>query len=265
MRSLDLNSYIKKTYDERVLSIQNNNIDSEREYYSSDLTRYPERKVMHGVSFEDHIQSFKYMVRGGNRSDVMRVFMALESYLLFSYKRDAVFKEKLRANGFVSTPFTNFIYPMLHKEITDSFDDSSISLENKKADDNINMIDSICDKYMDVQTMLYLLYCNNFQFPEGWQVLFRNTKDDVIRILNESNITIGEFLDMLVDYKCDIIESVLREIGDEQLRDEYLEKSKKLREIKHDEVRLTDNIDLPVTYSLKDSTLESDNNHAKKF
>ena len=265
MRSLDLNSYIKKSYDERVLFIRHNNIDSEREHYSSDLTRYPSRKIMQGASFDDHFQSFKEMVRTANRNDISRVFMALESYFLFSYNHDSVFKDKLQANGFVSIPFTDYIYPMLHKEITDKFDDYSISFENKEADENLNTIDSIFDKYTDVQSALYLLYCNNFKFPKGWEILFRNTSNEVVRILNESGITIGDFLNMLVDYKCDIIDSILKEIGNDELREEYLNKSKKLREIKHEEIKHNENIDLPITHSLNSSFLDSDNNYSKKF
>ena len=75
-------------------------------------------------------------------------------------------------------------------------------------------------------------------------------------ILNKSEMTIGDFLHSLVDYKCNIMDGILDEISDEQLRANFLQKAAKLREEKHQETSGFAHVDLPVTYFLDHAMID---------
>ena len=248
MENISIEETIKRIYDERVLFIRDKNIELERQYFSSDKLGF----LTNGLSYDDN---FTYMIKelkkqSVSESKIESIFISLQEVFLFSKGHDMMFKKKLNADVFVSIPMDNLIYPMLVEGIKEKYNDVSVMCENPNYENNIKGIDKLTYIYTELQSLLYFLYCNDFQFPNEWEALYPDTFNDLIKILNESGLTIGEFLHSLIDFKCNIMNVVLKEIDYKELQDKYLSKVEKLRNEKHKETSTFAHTNLPVTYFL---------------
>ena len=161
-----------------------------------------------------------------------------------------MFKKKLEADGFFTVPIDNFIYPKLLNEIKSKYNDISIMKENPNSKENIFAIDYLIRVYVELQELLYILYCYDFQFPDNWEKLFSHCDKKIIKILNDYKITIGDFLHDLIDFKCNIMNEIFSEIKDSKLRIKYLTKVDELRKNKHEETLTFSYTNLPITYFL---------------
>ena len=256
MESISLNNVLKNMYDNRVSFIRGKNIELEREYFTQNGNRIPMSEIMQGASYEDHFMSFKYAVKNGTDNEIGQIFMLLQEYFLFSYGHDMMFKKKLEADIFTSIPMEDFIYPKLDEAIKEKYNDLSVMRENPNFNANMEGIDRLVFTYTEMQSLLYLLYCNDFQFPNGWEGICPDTHEEVLNILNNSGMTIGDFLHALIDFKCKTMSEIFSEIGNLQLRKAYLEKVEILREEKHGETKEFAHVNLPITYFLDHTFLD---------
>ena len=254
--SANIDDVIKDMYEKRVEYLRGKNIELEREYFTKNVDSVPMGFIMAGSSFEEHFESFKDAVKNGNEYDINQYFMILQEFYLFSAGHDMMFKHKLKADIFNSVPIEKLIYPRLSNAVKEEYNDISVMPENPNYDSNINGIAKMVYTYTELQSLLFFLYCYDFQFPNRWEDLYDDTHQDLVDILNQSQMKIGDFLHSLIDFKCDIIDAIMGEIYDEQLRTIFLEKNAKLREEKHKETDGFAHVNLPVTYFLDHTMID---------
>ena len=256
MESVSLNTVIRNMYNNRVSFIRNKNIELEREYFTANSESIPMGEIMQGASFEDHFASYKTVVKNCDENEISQIFMLLQEYFLFSFGHDIMFKKKLEADIFTSIPIEDLIYPKLLDTIKENYNDISVMQENPNFKTNIDSIDRLVLTYTEIQSLLYLLYCNDFQFPNGWEELYPDTHEDIINILDKSGMTIGDFLYALIDFKCKMMTEILSEIEEPKLRADYLKKVETLKEEKHAETKTFNHVGLPITYFLNHSIMD---------
>ncbi len=256
MESISLDMVVRNIYNNRVSFIRNKNIELERKYFAANSKCIPMGEIMQGASFEDHFENYKSIVKNDNENEISQIFMLLEEYFLFSHGHDMLFKKKLEADIFNSVPIENFIFPKLLDTVKENYNDVSVIQENPNFKSNLDGIDRIVYTYIELQSLLYLLYCNDFQFPNGWEALYKDTHEDIINILDKSGMTIGDFLHALIDFKCKIMTEILSEITDPKLRDSYLKKVETLKEEKHAQTKTFAHVRLPITYFLNHSFID---------
>lgn len=249
-----IDNVLKRLYENQVAFIRGKNIQLEREFFTNYSFRTPLPQLMEGTSFDDHFMAARTMVDGANKDYLDGLFTLLTECLLFSAGHDMMFKMKLQADIFNSVPINDLIYPLLEREVKAKYSDVSVMKENPERQKNIEKINKLVYTFTELQSLLFFLYASDFQFQDGWEKLWEDTHEDILRILDESKMTIGDFLDALIDYKCQIMESIFKEIKDENLKKEYLEKIADLRKNKHEETKTFTHVDLPITY-FKDHTM----------
>lgn len=256
MESVSLDTVVRNMYNNRVSFIRNKNIELEREYFTANSESIPMSEIMQETSFEDHFSYYKTAVKNGNEYEISQIFMLLQEYFLFSHGHDMMFKKKLEADIFTSVPIEDLIYPKLLDTVKENYNDISVMHENPNLKANIAGIDRLVFTYTELQSLLYLLYCNDFQFPNGWEGLCPDTHEDIINILDKSGMTIGNFLHALIDFKCKTMTEILSEIGEPKLRANYLKKVETLKEEKHAQTKTLNHIGLPITYFLNHSFMD---------
>ena len=255
METVSLDNVLRNIYDDEVAFIRKTNIELEREHFSTH--NIPLGEIMQGASYEDHFRDYKRAIKSESEHGIEQMFMILREYFLFSNGYDMMFKKKLEADLFTSVPMEDLLYPMLEAAVKEKYNDISVMRENPNVEKNIKGIAKIVDRYMDMQSLLYLLYCSDFQFQNGWEGICReDTAKDVLEALKSSGMTIGDFLHALIDDKCKIIGEILSEITDPALRKKYLEKLEELRNEKQEETKEFAHVDLPITYFLDHTFLD---------
>lgn len=254
MEIIGLDKVLKNLYDNRVLFIRSKNIELERKYFTENSNRIPMGEVMQGSSYEDCFMGFKDTVKNSTDYKLSQIFMLLEEYFLFS-SHDMMFKEKLNADIYTSVPMEDFIFPKLSESVKEKYNDISVMRENPNFNANMESIDRLVFTYTEMQSLLYLLYCCDFKFPNGWERICPDTHEEILKILNKSGMTIGDFLHALIDYKCKTMSEIFSNISDPRLRRTYLEKVEALKRKKHEETKSFAHVNLPITYFL-DHTIQ---------
>lgn len=256
MEPISLEEVLKNIYDNRVSFIRSVNIELEREYFTKNSNHIPMSEIMQGVSYEDHFMSFKEAVKNDDENEIRQIFLLLQEYFLFSKGHDMMFKKKLEADIFTSVPMEDFIYPKLSEAAKKKYNSVSVMRENPNRNANMEGINRLVATYTEMQSLLYLLYCNEFQFPDGWEEISPDNHGEILRILNDSNITIGDFLHALIDFKCQIMSEIFSEINNQNLKRTYLEKVEDLKKAKHEETKTFAHVTLPITYFLNHTILD---------
>jgi len=242
-----LEDRVKKSYEDLVSHIKATNNEIERKYWAENMNNYIFRDALNGRSIDECFDSMKKDIGSGDKTKISLAYVTLNNILLFSYK-DEVFKAKLKADNFVSTPIYNLIYPLLLEKVKELYGDSS--------DISEEVLRKIICTYIDLQSLLFFLYYHDFQFIPGWEALCPNTYQAIIDILNESGMTIGYFLNALVDYKCNIMEGIFNKIQDKNKKDYFFNVIIELRKSKHEEIKKYPNINHPITSILDNTILE---------
>lgn len=255
MEILTLNEALRNMYNNEIAFIKETNNELEREFFSNE-NNVPLGEINRGLSFEDNFEEFKQSIKHANEDKIEEIFLLLREYFLFSYGHDLMFKKKLEADLFTSAPMEDFLYPKLEEAVRGKYNDVSVMQENPNFEKNIYGISKILRSYIDMQSLLYLLYWNDFQFPNGWEGLCEDDPQVIIDALNNANVTIGDFLKALIDEKCRIMKKVLDEIEDKKLRAKYLKQLEELKEEKKKEVEGFAHSDLPVTYFLDHTVID---------
>lgn len=256
MKNGSLDTVVRNMYNHRIAFIKNKNIELEREYFTENSDCIPMSEIMQGASFEDHFAYYKTVVKNGNENEISQIFMLLQEYFLFSYGHDMMLKKKLEADIFTSVPIEDLIYPRLLDAVKEKYNNISVMQENPNWKVNMDGIDRLVFTYTELQSLLYLLYCNDFQFANGWEELYPDTNEDIMNILDKSGMTIGDFLHALINFKCQTMTEILSEIEDTKLRTDYLKKVETLKEKKHAETKTFSHVGLPITYFFNHSFMD---------
>lgn len=255
MEIINLKEVLRNMYNHHANFIREKNNELEREYFG-EYSNAPLAEIMQGGSFEDNFRLYKSQIKYANQEEVDNIFVLLREYFLFSYGHDMMFKKKLEADLFTTPLMEEFLYPKLEESVKEKYNDISVMQENPNFDKNIQGIDKIIETYLDMQSILYIIYSSDFQFPRGWEKMCNGNHEDVIKELNKSGMTIGDFLKALIDDKCRTIREILEEIDNKELRNTYLKELEKLREEKHRETEGFAHVNLPITYFLDHTIMD---------
>ena len=247
---VSLDDVIKEEYGVYSSFVRGKNIQRERDYFIMNSQTIPMGEILQGMSFEEHFAYFMDAAKNGNDKDLSQIFMLLEDFFLFSNGHDMIFKKKLVADGFYPAPIDELIYPLLKKAIKKEYSNLSVMLENPNRKANLKEIQNIISTYGDVQSLLFLLYYYDFTFPNGWEESFPDNHQELINILDGSEIKIGDFLNLLIDYKCRVMSDIFDITTDPILKEKYLKKVEALKETRKKETQTFAHIGLPVTFFL---------------
>ena len=248
MSNLDLKHVIEKIQVSYELKISRAIEPLEQEYFNNPNNLVPMRVILSSGSFDQQFDNFSEFVRNANPSELDKIFKLISNFFLFSPGYDMVFKSKLLADMYTSNLMSSSTHKMMEKAIMSKYNDMSVMPENPKYDENMQDIEEMVVTYYDVQAILNALYCNDFQFPVNWRNLCHNGKDDALVILQESNMTIGEYINSLIDHKCSILVSIFSKIENPRLKNEFLSRIQVLRDEKKGEVNDYEYSNLPITY-----------------
>ena len=222
MKNKTLDQVIKLIYDDQVETIRQKNNELEREYFTIHKNTIPFGNVLDGLSYDDYLAQLKVIMRQGNPYKIESAWGILQEYLFFSAGHDMIFKKKLQAD--------------IVDDIKEKYNDVSVMRNHPNCSENLQSIAEIIYVYTEMSALLYFLYCHDFQFGDHWQQVCPTTHEQVLKILQESDITIGEFRHALVDDKCSQIKEVIGEISNQELKCQYQDKVEQLRLKKHQEV-----------------------------
>lgn len=260
MENLKLNEIIKEMYDACNLHISQVNMRLEREFFSSPDNKMPIqiKRILGGVSYEDSFTNFKCVVKTADEESLNNIFQILNDVFLFSVGCDMMFKFKLDADMYTSVFLDDLIYPLYENHIKSKYNDVSVMREHPNYDANMESLNDILRTFSDIQSLLYLLYCHDFQFLNGWESVLSNPDNSsaVIEILKNSKMTIGDFLKALVDYKCAIMKDIFSSVENPRLKRIYLKKVEELKEEKRSQVDGFPNSNLPITYFLDHTIMD---------
>lgn len=243
----NLDKIIKKIYQQKVEWIKEKNRKLESEYFDKQKNLPYADSLYEEGGYEGVFNELKQL---SENSKFTEYIFEIMKTLLFSPAYDYMFKQKLKADIFVSEPVHSFIYPMYEQKVKQNYNEVSVMKENPNLEKNLGTIEKEANIYMEVSSLLYLLYSSDFMFPEGWENLYPGTNQALLQILKTSNRTIGEFLEELVNFKCDLFLQILN-----QNSKEYLQKVEKLRIQKQKEVKEYALVNFPLTY-FYDHTLQ---------
>lgn len=263
MTPITLDKILKDEYASIKMFIRNKNVEAEREFFNNPNPSNPVIEMMCGKSYEENFNEAARTVEKGNEYAINQVFAILQEIFLFSAGHDMMFKTKLKADIYMSNPIDSLIYPRLERAVKARYNDISVIHENPNREANIQGIQRLVHLFMELQSLLYLVYCHEYQFPSGWEGLFPGMDEEILTILKEDRMTIGEFETALIEEKCSTMKSILINIKDPNLRRKFLQKAEDLKKQKLEETSTFTHIHLPVTYFLDHTVLdflhESDN------
>lgn len=243
-----LENVLKEQYGIMKLFIKDQNSKGEKEYFRDPSNNVPLREIMSGKSYEENFDDLKRDAKEANDETLEQIFALLQELFLFSAGHDMMFKTKLKADIYVSEPIDTLIFPRLESAVKAQYSDFSFIDQNPNREKNIEGVKRTVHVFTELQSLLYLLYCNDFQFPSGWEALFPEMSDEILSILKEDGMTIGEFLNVLIHHKCDKMKSIFSQVKDFKLRSKYLQKVEDLRKEKLEETSQFAHVHLPVTY-----------------
>lgn len=245
---MNIDKVINIIYEGQVSDIREKNIELERENFTILKSLISTNNPNQDTSYEDYIAYLKAAISYAHEFGISQTYTILKDCFFFS-AHDIIFRKKLEADIFTSVPMDDFIYPKIKYAVKQKYSDVSIMTENPNYDDNMQGISKIIHTYIELNSLLYLLYCNDFHFPECWEKLYPE-HEEIINILDNFEITIGDFLHALINDKCKIMEEILSNISDPEIRNAYLNELQEFKESKHQETETFSHVKLPATYFL---------------
>jgi len=226
----------------------------EQDYFNNPSNLVPMRFILSSASFDQQIENLSSFAKKADIEELEKIYRLVSNFFLFSVGFDFVFKSKLQADMYTSC-LVGSIYKMMEDAITSKYNDLSVVPQNPNYSKNLKGIENTIITYYDVQALLNTLYCNDFQFPENWKDSCHNGTDAALKILQESNMTIGEYLNGLLDFKISILTGIFSKIDNVQARNDYLAKIQVLKDEKKGEIASYEYSNLPIAY-FYDHTLE---------
>jgi len=242
-----LDQTIKKICNTENELIKAGNIKGEMAEFGNFLSQVLQLSEPINTCYARELENMKQTAKEANQNTLDGMLSILNNIFYFSYGHDMVYKEKIKAGCFMHE-ILPIIQVEMETEIKELFNDLSVIPENSKYQKNIEAITSIVAKHRDFNSLLFLLYVNEWQFPSDWQKLYPQNAHELEIMINQSNITIGDFLNALVEFKIVSIKDVFLAIENPKLREDYLHIISGLEAGKKKEVANLGHIHLPVGY-----------------
>jgi len=240
-----LNNLVKEILDVEKAKIREANIIGEGE----ELSKF--YSMVFGLdiksSYAREMASLKEKSRTDTPAGLDQTLTLLESFFYFSYAHDMAYKEKIKADCFMQEPLLMIEIDMLG-EINELFNDVSVMPDNIYYEQNVAAIKAIIRKYLDFNSLLLLLYVNDWQFPAGWEALYPENADKLSEMIDTSKITIGHFLSALIGHKISEMRKVMSSIEDPDLNFTYAKKIGEIEAKKQQEAFGYNHVHLPVGY-----------------
>lgn len=256
MTPITLDEVLRNEYASIKMFIRDKNVEAEREFFSNPNPLNPVIEMMCGKSYEENFNEAARTVEKGNEYKINQAFVILQEVFLFSAGHDMMFKTKLKADIYMSEPIDSLIYPRLESTVKKRYNDISVIPENPNRETNIQDIQRFVHLFMELQSLLYLVYCHEYQFPSGWEGLFPGMDEEILAILKEDGMTIGELETALIEEKCSTMKSILIHIKDSNMRRKFLQKVDDLKKQKLEDVKTFPSFNLPVTYFYDHTVLD---------
>ena len=248
MATAILDKYIDKIYNEKVYKLEIENDEYERTYFSNNFYRIPNGELLDDSCYNDTIKIYKNYVSDASNDNLIFVFDCLKNFYFFSGGNDMVFRKKLEADSYHSTPIKEVIYPRLVKQIHNRFFDSDNFFHPDRSS-HISYIESIIDEHLTISAFLHYMYANDFN-PANDIVKKFISYNKIRNKLDYWDLTIGNYIKALINYKCDIMKDIFTAVSDFNLRENMHRMVDSLRYDKIFEVEDLYNQKLHVNYFL---------------
>lgn len=245
---LSINTVVTQAFREKNLFIKYRNSRDERNYFSENWFRFPNGNIIKGKSYDDIIDHYISLLKGLSTENYYVIFKDLRDYFFFSAGCDMMFKKKLEADSYIAPMIPSFIFPIINKYVDTFYNGIEIDSASDDYDSKMEVVKKNISLFSSVQKLVYMLYCEDFYFTDKIKKHFSTSLSTLCGLLNDYDITVGMFLDSLIDYKCDTIFSVFKYLPDGDEKDKYMKMINDLRDEKHKEVKKIYNYDLPITY-----------------
>lgn len=249
-----LDKVIQIIYNANITSIKRGNIKGEMAEFGPFISQILGYSKPVETCYAREMENMQEAVSTASVSDLNQILTILEDVFYFSKGHDMVYKKKIESDCFMHEPLDDLILPQIQSEVRSLFNDISVLPENPHREKSISIIESIVAKHIDFNSLLFLLYTRDWQFPRDWQQLYPETSNELEEMIQNSTITIGDFLNSLVDFKAGEIKKVLLGIKDLKLKEEYLKKVDSISSVQKSEITSFSHTHLPVGY-FKDKTM----------
>ena len=249
MKNISIGDFIKKLCNDRLFFLEDERIKFKKQYLDNYglgfyTNGYTTNIILMLKTFKDEGESI-------SEGKVESIFIELQEMFFKGHDMEYMrLKKKEEPYAYLTAPIDELIYSLLIKNVKEKYNAFSFRKENPDYDNNMKSLDRLIFIYEELNPLLYLLYCNDFHPCCSLEDLFPYTYNDLIKILNESGMTIGDFLHSLIDFKCNTMRDILKEIENGRLQKQYLLKVEDLRKEKHNEINTFTHIHLPITYFL---------------
>ena len=228
MSTVIIDKYIDKIYNEKLSLLEAENERYENDYFSNNFFRIPNGELLQGSSYNRNIRRYKAYVVDKDEEELEFIFNTLKDFYFFSGGSDMVFRKKIEADCYHSTPIKRVIYPRIEKAVHNRFFESD-NFFHPENDGHISSIEKTIEEYFNVSSFLHYLYCNDFNPLNDMRRHFPNTYDKCYEKLLNTDLTIGEYLRSFINYKCELMIEIFSHIKNDILRTKMISKVNDLR------------------------------------
>ena len=228
MSTVIIDKYIDRIYNEKLSLLEAENERYENEYFSNNFFRIPNGELLQGSSYNRNIRRYKAYVVDKDEEELEFIFNTLKEFYFFSGGCDMVFRKKIEADCYHSTPIKRVIYPRIEKAVHNRFFESD-NFFHPENDGHISSIEKTIEEYFNVSSFLHYLYCNDFNPLNDMRRHFPNTYDKCYEKLLNTDLTIGEYLRSFINYKCELMIEIFSHIKNDILRTKMISKVNDLR------------------------------------
>ena len=228
MSTVIIDKYIDKIYNEKLSLLEAENERYENDYFSNNFFRIPNGELLQGSSYNRNIRRYKAYVVDKDEEELEFIFNTLKDFYFFSGGSDMVFRKKIEADCYHSTPIKRVIYPRIEKAVHNRFFESD-NFFHSANEGHISTIEKTIEEYFNVSSFLHYLYCNDFNPLNDMRRHFPNTYDKCYEKLLNTDLTIGEYLRSFINYKCELMIEIFSHIKNDILRTKMISKVNDLR------------------------------------
>ena len=258
-----IDEYVERIYNFKINDLEENNDAFERDYFGRNFYRIPNGDLLKGLSFNDNLRIYREVAKDCSLNDLNTLFETLRDFFFFSAGNDMIYRKKLEANSYRDVPIKDIILPLIQADAHNKFIcDENFHPARRNV---INAIDTMVNNGIIISTFLYYLYCDGFIPTASMKKVFPSSYEHVVNRLSNVQITIGDYLRALVDFKCSKIKSVFEEVSNSDFKKEMMDKVDELREIKYEEISELYNSNMQICYFFNHTVHEYINSSLCEF
>lgn len=241
-----IDEYVENLFREKSLDLTKKNKALEKEYFKNNSFRIPSCEQLNGLSFSENMNRFKFLVKKGTEKDLESIFTILKDFFFFSAGNDYIYRKKLEADSYHEMPIKTVIFPFILEDVHNKYNNDQEFVNDKKNARKyiLNVID---DDFL-ISKFLYRLYCDDFYPSKEFKKKFPNSFERIKERLDDSSLTIGDYLKSLIKAKCLQMKEIFANVENSYLRAKYINKIDELELSKLLEVESLYNCDVPVCY-----------------